>query len=84
MSKTTTPYVPRPGSLAWRGITWLQANPGEELTRPDVAAKFDVPASSVGGCLLHAKQHGGLITATNADGQRVYRLPDLITEEAAA
>lgn len=78
MSKTTTPYVPRPGSLAWRVITWLQANPGEELTRPDVAA------SSVGGCLLHAKQHGGLITATNADGQRVYRLPDLITEEAAA
>lgn len=84
MSKTHRPYKASEGSLAWRVINWLRENPGEELTRADVSIKFDVPDNSVGGCLLQARQQGGLIVTTNSDGQRVYRLPDLITEAATA
>ncbi len=84
MSTTRPPYRARPGSLAHSVITWLQDNPGEELRRTDIAVKFNVSDTAVGGCLLHAKQQGGLVIVTNAEGQRVYRLPDLLTEESAA
>jgi hypothetical protein len=81
---TPPPYKARVGSLAHSVIRYLQENEDEELTRPDIAVKFNVPASSVGGCLLHAKQQGGLVTITNRQGQQVYRLPEPLDQESPA
>lgn len=47
-------YAPWPGSLAAKVVAFFEANPDEELTREDMAAKFDVAATSVAAALRRA------------------------------
>jgi len=47
-------YTPAPGSLAYRVIKWFEINPEEELTRTDVAQKFEIPTQNVDGSLASA------------------------------
>jgi len=44
-------YRPRAGSSAWRVIKFLQDNPDEELSREDIAVKFNAFSGSVDGAL---------------------------------
>lgn len=50
-------YKPLPGSLPERVIKWFLINKQEELTRQDIASKFDVPLTSVEGGLATAMAH---------------------------
>lgn len=50
-------YTPKPGSVPWRVLSFLKANPDEELSRGDIALKFDVPPASVEGFLASAIAH---------------------------
>ena len=77
-------YAPRPGTVPKRVIDFFRANPEEELTISDIAIKFDVPQESVNKC-LNLSVKGGLLVKVHDDNGRVaFRLPDLITEGAAA
>lgn len=71
----TQQYRARVGSLPARLINWLNDNPGEELTRRDVAQKFDIVPSSVQAGLEAAVTGGALVFERNADLDYVYRLP---------
>lgn len=64
-------YIPKAGGLAARACTYFQANPDEELTRADVASKFEVPASSVDGLLAQCFVNGLLNRARDSDGAAV-------------
>jgi hypothetical protein len=56
-------------SLAWRVLDFLQANPGEELTRGDIAVKFNIEASAVDSLLAPAVSAGHLVREVGgADG----------------
>lgn len=82
MSRPT--YAPRAGTVPKRVLDFFRANPEEELTIPDIAIKFDVPELSVNKC-LHLAVKARLLVKVYGDGGRVaFRLPDLITEGAAA
>lgn len=61
-------------SVAWRVIDFLQANPTEELTRHDVAAKYDIDPVQVDDKLRPAVNSGHLIREVNADSVLVWRL----------
>jgi hypothetical protein len=64
-------YAPHSGSLAAKVVKFFDANPEEELTREDIAAKFDVKATSV-ITLLRPSIEAGLLTRDVAfgDGRR--------------
>lgn len=76
--------MPRTGSLAERAIAFFRANPEEELTPADMAAKFHREYGSVDQSLRGAICAGLLAKVKRDDGTVVYRLPDLITETEAA
>lgn len=71
----TQQYKARVGSMPARLLDFLKANPEEELTRADVAQKFDMPTTSVNACLEPAVNGGALVFERNADLDFVYRLP---------
>jgi len=71
----TQQYRARVGSLPARLINWLNDNPGEELTRRDVAQKFDIAPSSVQAGLEAAVTGGALVFERNGELDYVYRLP---------
>jgi hypothetical protein len=61
-------YVPRPGSLPWKVLNFLVQNPEEELTRGDVAVKFDCVGAGIDSmlqlavareCLKKTRNRGG-------------------------
>ncbi|MDP3625043.1 MAG: hypothetical protein Q8S12_00485 [Hydrogenophaga sp.] len=56
-------------------LDFLKANPDEELTRDDVAQKFDMSATSVHASLEPAVNGGALVFERNEDLHFVYRLP---------
>lgn len=66
-------YKPRSGSVAARVIDFLSSNPGEELSRSDVAAKYDCSAQSVSSLLASAVDNGVLAYSRNDDLELVYR-----------
>ncbi len=67
-------YRPQQNSTPARVLAWFKANPEEELTRSDLAVKFDLALNSVGGSLLLAVRAGLLHITRNRLGQSVYRL----------
>lgn len=74
MTTIETPsYIPKAGSLAARLIAYFKANPGEELSRHDVATKFGVAPASIDNSVLSAVQHGFLASGTNDESVRVWR-----------
>lgn len=76
-----TDYTPRAGSLPARVIEFFAANPEEELTRLDVAAKFDCQASAVDAGLEAAVNHGALVRRRGEDSTLVWcagRLPKAV------
>jgi hypothetical protein len=64
----------RKDSLAWRVVDFLEANPGEEITRHDVSAKFDIDPVAVEGALKTAVSSGHLVRELNTDSVLVFRL----------
>lgn len=71
MSAST--YVPNPGTVPWRVIQFLQANEGEELSKSDIAAKFECKADGV-DTILASAMRAGLINKARSDGLIVFRL----------
>lgn len=69
----TTNYKPRAGSVAARVIEFLSSNLDEELSRTDVAAKYDCSLQSVATLLAPAIEHGLLSYTRNDDLELVYR-----------
>lgn len=59
-------YMPEPGSVPYKILSFFHKNPDEELTRRDIAVKFDLPAVSVDETLLTARIYGA-ITAKNEE-----------------
>lgn len=75
-------YTPKPDSIAGRVLGFLQANPGEELTRADVMAKYGVLNRHVVQGLMRQAVQARLLTFTrNANDQYVYRLAQPDTRE---
>ena len=67
-------YAPKAGSLPDRLLAFLEANPDEELTRPDIAIKFDAPQANVDALLQLAVQRGCLQRKRNGKGELVWSL----------
>ncbi len=61
-------------SLAWRVIDFLGANPGESLTRSDVATKFDIDHAVVDTLLAPAVDAGQLVRDVGGADGVVWRL----------
>lgn len=66
-------YVPQQGSVAWKVIEFLTTNPEEELSKDDIAAKFDATANNV-HTLLRQSVEAGLLNRTEVEDELVYRL----------
>lgn len=66
-------YRPRPGSLVDRVLAFFEKNPDEELSRSDVAVKFELGITSVSGTLAAAVQAGLLRWEKDDAGRWVYR-----------
>lgn len=53
----TTPYRPQPGSVPYSVLAFFKANADEELSRADIALKYDIPRNSIdsilGLCFYH-------------------------------
>lgn len=71
--KTTNLKAPK-DSLIWRVVDYLSANPGERLTRSDVATKFDADAAAIDGELAPAVASGHLIREPHDEDGIVWRL----------
>lgn len=66
-------YTPRPGTVAYRVIDFLQRNEGEELSRSDIATKFECASAGVDTVLAEAMRLG-LIDRRRGDDGVVWRL----------
>lgn len=66
-------YNPRPGTVAWRVIDFLQRNEGEMLSKADIAAKFDCGEDSVDTVLKDAMR-ADYLNKGRSDGMAVWRL----------
>lgn len=73
-TETATTYTPRPGSIPHRVLTFLVLNPEEELTRSDIAVKFDCQGSSVDTLLGIAVARQILKRGRNSDMEVVWSL----------
>lgn len=65
-------FTPAAGSLAAKVIDYFRQNPEEELTRRDVADKFEIAAASVDTCLKKATDAGYLATKNNDEMVRCW------------
>lgn len=72
MSDTT--YIPKAGSLPWRILTWMVLNPEEELTRRDIAVKFDTQPSTVDTTLGIPVARQVMKRTRNADAELCWSL----------
>lgn len=77
----TEKYIPKPGSVPWRTISFLRDNPDEELARGDIAVKFDCVGGSLDTTLAKAVQCGALKRLRNTDQEFVWVLGDLSNVE---
>lgn len=76
-------YTPRTGSLADRVVSYFRQQPEEELTRADVASKFDVPRASVQACLKDAVEDHLINYNLAEDGQWVYTAGKTLQDKPA-
>lgn len=67
-------YIPKPNSLPWRILTWMVLNPEEELTRRDIAVKFDTQPSTVDTTLGIAVAREVMKRTRNADAELCWSL----------
>lgn len=75
MSKqTSTPKKPRKEPISWRVVDFLEANPAEELTRHDIAEKFDIDPVQVDDALRHVVSTGHIVRELNSESVSVWRL----------
>lgn len=86
---TSSTYTPREGSVAFRVLEFLCANPDESLSAADVAVKFDCTRNNVHTLLAPAVSAGSLIRREDLeDGELVYRVgsgaPAVSVKPAAA
>lgn len=65
-------YTPRAGTLAERMCEFFKDNADEELTRSDIANKFDVQASSIDNSIKSAIEAGVIATRNDEQMQRVW------------
>ncbi|MDT8998372.1 hypothetical protein RQP53_03670 [Paucibacter sp. APW11] len=65
-------YTPRDGSVADRYLTWLRANPLEELTALEIAQRFGTSSASIPALLASALQSKMLTRQRDAQGNMVY------------
>jgi len=67
-------YHPTPGSLAERICNFFLQNPDEELTRSDIARKFDVASPrNVEGSLATPLSHHVIVKALDTAGQTLFK-----------
>lgn len=74
MSESPTTYIPKAGSLPWRILTWMVLNPDEELTRRDIAVKFDTQPSTVDTTLGIAVARNVMKRTRNSDAELCWSL----------
>lgn len=79
--KPKAPYKPRGGSLASHVIAFFENNPGEELARDDIVAKFNADRDIVAASLSLAVR-SGLLTQTGAGAFAVWRAPQPLRRAA--
>lgn len=72
--KTTPIYTPAVGSIPYRVLKFLRENPDEELTRADIAAKFDANSAGLDTVLGIAKARGAIKCERNSEMQLVWKL----------
>lgn len=72
---TTSTYFPREGSVAYRVLEFLSANPDESLSAAEVTIKFDCTRNNVHTLLAPAVSAGSLNRKEDLeDGELVYRI----------
>lgn len=71
MSAST--YTPNPGTVSWRVIDFLQRNQGEELSKADIATKFDCKVDGIDTTLASAMR-AGFLNKARSEGVIVWRL----------
>jgi len=76
MTETATRYTPKAGSLPHRVLTFMVLNPEEELTRADIATKFDANHSTIDSLLSLPVTRGVLKRGRNSDMDLVWSLGD--------
>ena len=69
---TTTPYMPRLGSLPARCINFFRTNPDEELSLDDISDKFGASRANIHTLLSLARDAGLLDRYRNPDGEYIY------------
>lgn len=75
MSTTPAPYVPEPGSVAFKVIEFFTTNPEEQLSAADIGAKFDKPARNVHSLLARGIEAGMITRKEDLSlGELVYAL----------
>ncbi len=67
-------YKPQRGSVPWKVLRFLVQNPDEELTRGDIAVKFDTFGGSVDTLLARAVAMGALKKARNSETELTWIL----------
>lgn len=75
------PYEPKDGSLAHRVIAFFESNPDEQLSRRDIAIKFNVNQSTVINGLERAVDNDLLARRWIEGGVRVYCAGSALTIE---
>lgn len=71
---TSQSRKPRKDSVAWKVVDFLEGNPGEELTRHDIAEKFDIDPVQVDDALRTAVTNGHIVRELNEESVSVWRL----------
>lgn len=72
VNHTLPTYVPRAGTLASLLCEFFRDNPDEELSRSDIASKFDVNATSIDNSIKAAIDAGVIATKNSEDMTRVW------------
>lgn len=67
-------YVPRPGTLPWKMLTFLLANPKAELTRSQAALQFECIASSIDALVQKAIVRECIVKKRNSQNEVVWSL----------
>jgi hypothetical protein len=75
MSEQVEPYAPKPGSIPWRVVKYLQENPGAELSKREIGRQFNVDNLDTITTLLQlACARDVLIRGRNSLGDLTWRL----------
>lgn len=72
--QTSSSKKPRKDSVAWKVVDFLEGNPGEELTRHDIAEKFDIDPVQVDDALRQVMASGHIVRELNEESVSVWRL----------